>query len=592
MDLPPLSNILGAAAVVAVVWFITGILKHRGIAKQIGLPYIYFPVAEDAKYYAFAATPLGRWIVFKLIPKSLRVYAFHSTSTWRWNAKYDMHGRYGDVLATVTPGSVEIHVADADVIWDMATSRRFFKDAAQYAVLDLFGENVVTTEGPTWARHRKHTSRPFSERNNSLVWRETLSQAQGMLRKWDTFTTGAHADVHNFQEDVRSLALNVISAAGFGVHLSFDKNTSKDEVDSESVQDEFFSDRYIPPGYQRNYRDALASLSEIMIRVLIVTNLFSDETLKKAPHFLRKYYHAKTDVRNYLLKLISNERAKISGGASNEGRSNLLSMLIQEGEDDDADKIKPFTDEEIIGNTFIFSIAGHETTASTLQIALALLSLHPDKQAWLHRKIDEALVGQSDNPSEWPYALFERLTGPLSVMFETLRLYPVVPVIPRMTASAPTTITWDNRNYVLPPRSLISYNIPALQYNPKYWGPDATAFDPTRWDPSNKSSYLHRFKSSDSESGATELASGLLKPRRGAFVPFSEGVRGCLGKKFAQIEFVAALTALLRKRRVEIAPLAGESEEDVKNRARAVLESCCNQGNLHIAKFGIRLSAR
>ncbi|KAF8649590.1 hypothetical protein AX16_005681 [Volvariella volvacea WC 439] len=588
MDLPPLSKTLTTVVVCAVAWYITKILKHRHIAKQTGLPYIYWPVSDGVQYFALASTPLGRWIIFNLVPNALRPYAFHSTSSWRRNAKYDIHAKHGDVLMTVGSGSIEIHVADADVIWDMATSRRFFKDSEHYAVLNLFGENVVTSEGPTWVRHRKHTSRPFGERNNSLVWRESLSQAQGMLGKWDTQMTGTHATVYDFQEDVRSLTLNVISAAGFGVHLSFDKNTSKHEVDSESVQDEFFSDQYIPPGYQRNYRDALASLAHILIRVLIVTNIFSDKTLKKAPHFLRQYYEAKVDVGNYLHKLVSNERAKVSNDAAHERRSNLLSMLIQE-DDDDADKIKPFTDEEIIGNTFIFSIAGHETTAGTLHFALALLSLHPDKQAWLHRKIDEALVGQSDNPSEWPYALYDKLTGPLSVMFETLRLYPPVPVVPRVTGGAPITLTWDNRDYVLPPHSPISYNISALQHKPEYWGPDAAEFDPTRWDPSNESSYLHRF---NSEPGATEPAGGLLKPRRGAFVPFAEGVRGCLGRKFAQVEFVAVLTILLRKRRVEVAPLAGESEEDAENRVRKMLGECCNRNTLGVGEFGIRLSLR
>ncbi|KAF8649579.1 hypothetical protein AX16_005670 [Volvariella volvacea WC 439] len=595
MGPPSLSQILSTFLLCITIWFLSGMLKHLRIAKQIGLPYIYWPVTEGIVYFVFMASPLGRWFVFNLCPQSLRPRVFHSTTVWRWNAKYDFHQRYGDVLATVAPGSVEIHVADADVIWEMATGRRFFKDAGQYALLNVMGQNVVTTEGSMWVRHRKHTSKPFNERNNALVWRESLFQGEGMLSKWETLRApgGDHLIVPHFYKDIRHLALNVISAAGFGVHLSFDKRpTSEDQIqaqgDSDSSLDGFFSDRYIPPGFQRSYRDAVTFLNSILAPVLIVSKMFSDQFLEKSPPFLRRYYHAKSDVRNYLHKLISNEQEKMASGARHDGRNNLLSILVQEGEDVDTDKFEPFTDDEVIGNTFIFSVAGHETAAAAITFALALLALHPDKQAWLHQKIDDALARQPENPAEWPYELYERLMAPLSVMNETLRLFPIVNVIPRITGDVPTPITWNNRTYVLPPRLHVSYNITAVHYNPAYWGPAPAEFDPSRWDASNKSSYLHRFSSS-SES---EMNPGMLKPKRGAFVPFSEGIRGCLGKKFAQVEFVAVLTLLLRKKVVGLATLPGEGAEDAKRRVWKVMEECVKKNGLLTDKFGIKLLPR
>ena len=51
-------------------------------------------------------------------------------------------------------------------------------------VLNVYGTNVVTTEGNAWRFQRKITSRPFSEKNNQLVHEESVRQAQQMSAAW------------------------------------------------------------------------------------------------------------------------------------------------------------------------------------------------------------------------------------------------------------------------------------------------------------------------------------------------------------------------------------------------------------------------
>jgi cytochrome P450 len=48
----------------------------------------------------------------------------------------------------------------------------------------LFGDNVATTEGKQWQRHRKITASCFNEQPNPLVWSESIRQATGMLQCW------------------------------------------------------------------------------------------------------------------------------------------------------------------------------------------------------------------------------------------------------------------------------------------------------------------------------------------------------------------------------------------------------------------------
>lgn len=51
---------------------------------------------------------------------------------------------------------------------------RFPKPVHQYRVLLLFGGNIVASEGEEWKRYRKVAAPAFSEKNNKLVWDETV----------------------------------------------------------------------------------------------------------------------------------------------------------------------------------------------------------------------------------------------------------------------------------------------------------------------------------------------------------------------------------------------------------------------------------
>lgn len=99
----------------------------------------------------------------------------------------------------------------------------------------------------------------------------------------------------------------------------------------------------------------------------------------------------------------------------------------------------------------------------------------------------------------------------------------------------------------------------AVQSHPRYWSPDPTAWRPSRWivsspDPSN-----------DFE-GET-----FCTPLKGGDIPWSDGGRACPGKKFTQVEFVAAMAALFRDHYVEPLVEHGESMERARKRMEEVV---------------------
>jgi cytochrome P450 len=97
------------------------------------------------------------------------------------------------------------------------------------------------------------------------------------------------------------------------------------------------------------------------------------------------------------------------------------------------------------------------------------------------------------------------------------------------------------------------------------------AFNPSRWDKRNAESYLARNDDVEGLSGPGLESSEIHKPERGAYIPFSDGMRGCIGRKFAQVEFIATLAVLFREYRVTPTSLHGESNDDSTRRVEKAL---------------------
>jgi cytochrome P450 len=101
------------------------------------------------------------------------------------------------------------------------TTRRkdFVKPVELYAIVDIFGPSLLTTEGDDWKRHRKIVAPAFSEKSNSLVWKESLRQGLAMVDVWSKLegNTSGTMKVQDTAPYTATMALHVISAAGFGV---------------------------------------------------------------------------------------------------------------------------------------------------------------------------------------------------------------------------------------------------------------------------------------------------------------------------------------------------------------------------------------
>jgi len=206
-----------------------------------------------------------------------------------------------------------------------------------------------------------------------------------------------------------------------------------------------------------------------------------------------------------------------------EQRYDLFSGLLDASQDE-LNKDVALSDEEVIGNMFIFLLAGHETTAHTLCFSFGLLALYPDEQERLYQHIKVVMSNLSGTPK---YEDMGHFTYSLAVLYETLRMFAPVQGIPKIAAED-TTLTVSNAEggkttFPVPAGTEIEFHVPALHHNPRYWK-DPDKFMPERF---------------------------LGDWPRDAFMPFSQGARGCPGRRFFETEAIAVMTMLVSKYKIE-----------------------------------------
>ena len=495
----------------------------------------------------------------------------YETPDFVWNKLYNLYREIGsDAFLIVSPGAKVLQVADPEAISQITTRRNDFpKPTHIYKSVDLFGKNVVSTEGAYWRHHRKITSPPFTEKNNHLVWQESLHQAQSMMTGWMAQKGESSGPLTDIAAQSMRLSLYVISRAGFGVRLEWPHEAPEKQV---------------PDGHTLTYKDALSSLLENLIVVMLTPRWI----LRNSPFQLHRVANESyVEWGKYMNKLYHVKRAEVKRGETREGMDLMGALVKGAGyEDESADREKSgstttkqlLTDDEILGNAFVFILAGHETAANTIHFSILYLAMHWSSQKRLQEDLDAILGDKSI--SEWNYdedmpKLFGSMCG--AVMNEELRLIPPVISIPKSTLSGqPQGLQIGGKHVTVPQDSNIALNTAALHRNPKYWPhtseEDLNDFRPERWllDPtkSNSSTDDNTYKEEegldfDGPDKRPDTASNLYRPPKGAYIPFSEGYRSCLGRRFAQVEILAVLAVIFKTYSVELDVGAYMTDEEV-----------------------------
>ncbi|KXN89025.1 Secologanin synthase [Leucoagaricus sp. SymC.cos] len=493
---------LQAFVTIAVAYVVKKTVDYRRAVRSVGnLP-------------GYRTVISGTSVLSNFIPKILGICPGRN---FPFEDKYSMYAWAGlDIVAHAGAfhSQAAFFVADPAAVKEITTYRsRFPKPVDLYNVLSFFGYNIIASEGEDWKRYRKISAPAFSDRNNKLVWDETVSIMNDLFdNSWEN---KEEVTIDHCLDLTLPITLFVISAAGFGYKLSWKGGHT------------------VPKGHKMTFKDSLYTVATYIVPRLILPD-WAMLVSKKTREIALGFKELKMHMTEMIETRLKSEKVE---------RDDLFSSLLDANRDELEGGL---TMDELVGNIFIFLLAGHETTAHTLCFTLGLLALYPDGQEKLFQHI-KSTIPNTHAPtyeqmplltqtmayvSTIPYLTLLSSQPICSVFYETLRLFPSVRCEPVVVP--------------IPQGIDVHINVPALQCNPKYWE-DPLEFKPDRF----------------------------LKPdwNRDAFIPFSSGPRACLGRKFAETEAVVMLTMLVSRYKITVKDEPKFRNETFEQKKARVLKS-------------------
>jgi cytochrome P450 len=305
----------------------------------------------------------------------------------------------------------------------------------------LLGSGLMVSEGELWKRQRRMIQ-PAFHRSAISTLTEVITKANVALRdRWEQ--AAQHNQKVNVTRDISLMVLDVVLITIFG-------------LDHEQARPRF--------------------------------NLLSDESARNL-QFAQEF----RSLGKFVVELAAERRKQKRPSAD------ILGMLMEAR---DRDTGRPMSDRQMVNEILTLVVAGHETTASTLNWAWYLLSQHPLVEDKLSRETASVPVGGVPSLDD-----LSRFTYTRQVLEETLRLYPAGWLMTRRALRD----DWLG-DYFVPAGTEIYVPPYFIQRHPALWqNPDQ--FDPDRFD----------------------LAE-TQKRHPLALLPFSAGPRNCIGELLARVE--------------------------------------------------------
>jgi cytochrome P450 len=246
----------------------------------------------------------------------------------------------------------------------------------------LLGDGLLTSEGDFWRRQRRLVQPAFHREQISAYAEIITTYAEDMIATW------RDEEVHDIYQDMKRLALKIITKILFDVNITNDADDIGTalrivwEEFTARIQSGLLIPKHIPTPGNLRYRSAVRHLDRIIFKII--------------------------------------QQRRMS---QHEGKDCLSLLLAAQ----DADSSQ-MTDTQLRDEVMTLFIAGHESTALALSWTWYLLAQNPESANRLRAEVDEVLGTRIPAITDLPNLHFTDM-----VVKESLRLYPPVWATPRQT---------------------------------------------------------------------------------------------------------------------------------------------------------------
>ncbi|XP_058817576.1 cytochrome P450 4V2-like [Topomyia yanbarensis] len=271
------------------------------------------------------------------------------------------------------------------------------------------------------------------------------------------------------------------------------------------------------PG-QREYTHHLKIIQNLLGERILNTNqylgfMYRMSDAYKREHISRDYCNKFTD------KIIIERRKELENTIGTEVEEdefktkslNFLDEVLAIRKENDL----TFSDQEISDHLYTIMTTATETSAMTIAYTCLFLAMHPEIQTKVRNEMNEVFYSPTVDINN---DTLKQLVYTEMVIKEVLRICPVAPLIARQTA---TEIVLDGVR--IPKGQIIAMCFFTLHRRKDIWGSEPERFDPERFRPETCQG-RHPF----------------------AYLPFSGGLRNCIGARYAMNSMRIMLLRILQ----------------------------------------------
>lgn len=410
--------------------------------------------------------------------------------------KKDGH-KYGGMYLVATPNFVPI---DPDMVKMIMTGEfQSFHDRATLVneEADPLSGHLFALKGYKWRNLRVKLTPTFTSGKMKMMFQMLLicgEQLDQAMR--DCVKQKGPIDIKDM---LGRFTTDVIGNVAFGLNCNSLKNP-----DSEFR-------KYGKMVFNTSFFDNLRIMGQLIAPDLLKlfnisttptkVNKFFMDVVKQTVDYRETNKIVRNDFLNLLIKLKNNENIDDDnkGDVKNEENTTTPGLTMN----------------ELTAQAFVFFLAGFETSSSTMTFALYELCVNSEMQDKLREEIREAL---KKGNGKFTYETIMEMSYMDKIVKETLRKYPIVPVLSRECVK---DFKIPDSDVIIDKGTAISISALGLQRDPEYY-PDPMKFDPERFNEENKAT-RHPY----------------------TYIPFGEGPRNCIGMRFGLMQTKVGLGILL-----------------------------------------------
>ncbi|XP_063982821.1 cytochrome P450 6k1-like [Diachasmimorpha longicaudata] len=351
-------------------------------------------------------------------------------------------------------------------------------------------KNLFSVNNPRWQHMRHKLSPAFSTAKLKGLFKLMVESSHSLTNYLEKqFTDPRGIKIIDVEDASTRFITDIIASLAFGI------NTNSFE---ESTQEFYTRSREL-------FRtDTLTNILTFCVFFFPrLANLYPLGILGKQEAYIRNIFWASMNAR---------EQAQFHRG---DIMDNLL-KLKNEKQDSDL----KFQGDVLVAQSVIFFVAGSATSSETMAFTLNELAKRPDIQDRVRQEIIDILDGD-----ELTYEKVQQMKYLHQVINETLRLYPLAPIIDRV---AEEDYKVPDSNVTIEKGTPVYVALRGVHMDTKYFS-DPEKYDPDRFDENNK-----------------------IEPY--TYLPFGEGPRICIGMRIGMMQTAVGLITMLKNYRFSIDP--------------------------------------